>query len=102
MFLDPACRGDAGKHAPNAQGFDESLVHRGAAMRQYFDPTLLHNGTEEKRTGYCMDIFTDAAVGFIRANRGKPFLVYLPANLIHTPLQRSEERRVGKEGRSRW
>ncbi len=83
--------GDAAEHAPNAKGFDEALVHRGAAMRQYFDPVLLHNGTEEKRTGYCMDIFTDAAVGFIRANRARPFFVYLPANLIHTPLQVAPE-----------
>jgi len=83
--------GDAGGHAPNAQGFDEALVHRGAAMRRYFDPVLLHNGREEPRTGYCMDIFTEAAIGFIRANRERPFLVYLPANLIHTPLQVAPE-----------
>lgn len=37
--------------------------------------------------GYCMDIFTDAAIRFIRQNRTRPFFVYLPANLIHTPLQ---------------
>lgn len=83
--------GDDAEHGPNAQGFDETLVHRGAAMGRYFDPTLLHNGIEEKRAGYCMDIFTDAAVGFIRANREKPFFVYLPANLIHTPLQVAPE-----------
>jgi arylsulfatase A-like enzyme len=79
--------GDDAEHGPNAQGFDEALVHRGAAMRKYFDPELLHNGTPEKRTGYCMDIFTDAAIEFIKKNRAKPFFVYLPANLIHTPLQ---------------
>jgi arylsulfatase A len=83
--------GDDAEHGPNAQGFDEALVHRGAAMRQYFNPTLLHNGTEEKRSGYCMDIFTDAAIDFIRANRAKPFFVHLPANLIHTPLQVAPE-----------
>lgn len=78
-------------HGPNAQGFDESLVHAGAAMRSYFDPPLLHNGTNETYKGYCMDIFTDAALGFIRQNRARPFFVYLAANLIHTPLQVAEE-----------
>jgi len=79
--------GDKESHRPNAQGFDEALTFPGAALRKYFDPNLLHNGVAEKRKGYCMDIFTDAAIDFIRANRTKPFFVYLPANLIHTPLQ---------------
>ncbi len=79
--------GDDSEHGPNAQGFDESLVHRGAAMRQYFNPELLYNGKPEKHNGYCLDIFTDAAIRFIRQNRSKPFFVYLPSNLIHTPLQ---------------
>jgi len=79
--------GDDAEHNPNAQGFDEALVHRGAAMHQYFNPELLHNGTPKKYDGYCMDIFTDAAIEFVKKNRAKPFFVYLPANLIHTPLQ---------------
>jgi arylsulfatase A-like enzyme len=83
--------GDDPAHAPNAQGFEEALVHRGPCMEQYFDPTLLHNGNEEKFEGYCMDIFTDAAIRFIRKNRDRPFFVYLPANLIHVPLQVAEE-----------
>jgi arylsulfatase A len=78
-------------HGPNAQGFQESLVHVGAAMRNYFDPQLIHNGINEVHKGYCMDIFTDAALAFIRQNRVHPFFVYLAANLIHTPLQVSNE-----------
>jgi len=78
-------------HGPNAQGFDESLVHTGAAMRNYFNPPLIHNGTNEVRKGYCMDIFTDAALAFIRQNRARPFFVYLAPNLVHTPLQVSDE-----------
>ncbi len=78
-------------HGPNAQGFEESLVHPGAAMRNYFDPQLVHNGTNEVRQGYCMDIFTDAALAFIRQQPARPFFVYLAANLIHTPLQVSDE-----------
>jgi arylsulfatase A-like enzyme len=89
--------GDEGEHAPNAQGFDEALTFRGASMgaKQYFNPTLLHNGQLEERKGYCLDIFTEAAVRFIRDNRARPFFVYLPANLIHTPLVVAPELAAG-------
>ena len=83
--------GDDPDRRPNAQGFEEALVHTGAAMRKYFDPELVHNGAKEKRIGYCMDIFTDAAIEFVKKTRAKSFFVYLPANLIHTPLQVDEE-----------
>ncbi|MDD4871575.1 MAG: arylsulfatase [Kiritimatiellae bacterium] len=80
--------GDDPKRSPNAQGFEEALTFPGAAMRanQYFNPELYHNGVKTPCKGYCMDIFTDAAIDFIRKNRSKLFFVYLPANLIHTPL----------------
>ena len=76
--------GDEGEHTPNVQGFDEALTFRGASMgaKQYFNPTLLHNGQPKERNGYCMDILTEEAVRFIRDNRAKPFFVYLPANLF--------------------
>lgn len=85
--------GDDGPHAPNAQGFDESLVFRGAAMRaeQYFNPELLHNGRARRCSGYCMDVFTTAAIEFVQQNHSRPFFLYLPANLIHTPLQVADE-----------
>lgn len=83
--------GDDPERRPNAQGFDEALVHTGAAMRKYFDPDLVHNGVSQTYPGYCLDIFTDAALAFIRQNRTKPFFVYLASNLIHTPLQVDEE-----------
>lgn len=83
--------GDDPTRSPNAQGFDEVLTFPGASMRRYFDPLLIHNGTKEQVNGYCMDIFADAAVEFIRKNREKPLFVYLATNLIHTPLQVDEE-----------
>ena len=85
--------GDDGPRAPNAKGFDEALVFRGAVMHpdQYFDPKLLHNGAETQYKGYCMDVFTESAIEFIRKNRSRPFFLYLPANLIHTPLKVVDE-----------
>ena len=83
--------GDDGPHVPNAQGFDEALVHPGPVLRQYQDPELLQNGAKKKFEGYCLDIFTDHAIDFIRRHRTRPFFVYLPPNLIHTPLQVADE-----------
>lgn len=77
--------------SPNNQGFDEALTCKKHSMREYFDPVLNHNGELKKYKGYCMDIFTDAAIRFVRKNRDKPFLLYLPTNLIHTPLQVPDE-----------
>jgi arylsulfatase/arylsulfatase A len=85
--------GDDPAQSPNSQGFDVALTFRGAAMgrRQYFNPTLLLNGASKHYEGYCMDIFTDAALDFIKQHRAGPFFVYLAANLIHTPLVVDEE-----------
>ncbi len=79
-------------YLPNARGFDESLVfYRSFPEKMYFDPKLMHNGREEQYKGYCMDVFTDAAIAFMKSHRGKPFFVYLPANLIHAPLVAPKE-----------
>ena len=78
------------------QGFQEALVLRGGGIGQpsdppggdsYFDPVLQHNGKQEKTRGYCSDVFTDAALGFIERNRDRPFFAYLAFNAPHAPLQ---------------
>ena len=81
------------------QGFEESVVHRGGGLMQpsdvpgntYFDPVLFNNGKPEKYSGYCMDVYTDAAIRFIRKHKNEPFFVYLPTNTPHSPLQVKEE-----------
>jgi arylsulfatase A len=86
--------------APEAHGFDEVLTFHGHELPagEYFNPTLLHNGKPEKQVGYCEDIFTDAAIAFVRQHRGKPFFVYLPTNLIHVPLVVDAKRTAQYEG----
>lgn len=77
------------------QGFHESLVHRGGGLCQpsdwpgntYFDPMLSHNGKDVKTSGYCTDVYTDAAIQFIKDNRERPFFAYLATNAPHAPLQ---------------
>ena len=53
----------------------------------YFDPVLQHNGKQVQKKGYCSDVFTDAALDFMKHNRDRPFFCYLAFNCPHTPLQ---------------
>lgn len=101
---------------PEDQGFDESLgFMAGASMflpanhpevvnsRQDFDPidrflwgvqpfTVQFNGgpffAPER---YMTDYLTDNAVQVVRANRNRPFFLYLAYNAPHTPLQATRE-----------
>ncbi|HKJ69886.1 MAG TPA: arylsulfatase, partial [bacterium] len=89
--------GDNYPMRPQDQGFGETLMHRGGGINQtpdkpnsYFDPLLWRNGEKYRGTGYCTDIFFDAAIDFIRRNRQRPFFVYLPTNTPHTPLEISD------------
>lgn len=94
---------------PIDQGFDEALVHRGGGLGQpsdspepggssYTDPILRHNGREVKTTGYCSDVFTDAALRFLEADPGRPFFAYLAFNAPHTPLEVPESYRALYDG----
>jgi len=96
--------GDNYPSRPIDQGFDKSLIHLSGGMGQpgdfttffkrdssYFDPVLWHNGEQKAYKGYCSDIFTNEAIGFIEENYRKPFFCYLAFNAPHTPLQVPEE-----------
>jgi len=77
------------------QGFQKSLVHRGGGIGQpadppgnhYNDPALLEDGREVSTSGYCSDVFTTAAIEFIREQGAQPFFAYLAFNCPHTPLE---------------
>mgnify|MGYP002850149499 CR=1 FL=1 len=84
---------------PQDQGFDEVLVHGGGGVGQtpdffgndYFDDTYWHNGTPKKQSGYCTDVFFNAALSFIerkspRGSSDKPFFCYIPTNAAHGPF----------------
>jgi arylsulfatase A-like enzyme len=84
------------------QGFGEALTLWGGGLVQtadppqsngnsYFNPWLSHNGVDKQFTGYCSDIYTDAAIDDIARHRQQPFFVYLAFNCPHTPLQVSDE-----------
>jgi arylsulfatase A-like enzyme len=91
--------GDNYPFRPQERGFQEVLVHGGGGVGQtpdywgndYFDDTYWHNGTPQKHTGYCTDIWFDGAMRFIEANRDRPFFAYLATNAPHGPYNVSEK-----------
>ncbi len=73
---------------PKGQGFDEFLGFTAGHWNNYFDTTLKNiNDQPVKTKGYITDVFTDAAINFIRKNKEKPFLCYIPYNAPHSPFQ---------------
>jgi arylsulfatase A-like enzyme len=81
------------------QGFQQSLVLFGGGICQpsdpppgnsYFNPTLSLNGKLVKTQGYCSDVYTSAALDFIRKPDDRPFFVYLPFNCPHAPYEAPE------------
>ena len=85
--------GDNYPFRPQERGFQEVLVHGGGGVRQtpdywgndYFDDTYWHNGVPEQQKGYCTDVWFDAALRFIEANRDRPFFAYIATNAPHGP-----------------
>ena len=91
--------GDNYPFAPRFRGFDEVLCHRGGGVGElpdywgnsYVDDVYFRNGAPEPRSGYCTDVFFDAALDFIERNADQPFFVYLATNAMHSPFIVPEE-----------
>ena len=91
--------GDTRPFRPEDRGFDETVWHLGGGIGQpgdhpgnfgresYFDPVLCRDGKFENFEGYCTDIFTSEAIGFIRRNKVRPWFAYVAFNAPHGPLQ---------------
>lgn len=72
---------------PNTRGFDEFYGFCSGHWGDYFSPMLDHNGDIVSGNGYVNDDFTERAMDFIATHRAAPFLVYLPLNTPHSPMQ---------------
>lgn len=108
--------GETDALAPHAQGFDESLGFRagGSKFMHQDDPNVVNaklpwdpidsflwpnlpyavqynNGQRFEPKGHMTDYLTDNAIEAIRANRNRPFFMYLAYNAPHTPLQATRE-----------
>ncbi|QDU93177.1 arylsulfatase [Lignipirellula cremea] len=72
---------------PNARGFDTYYGFCSGHWGNYYSPLLEENGRLVKGDGFLIDDFTDHAIQFIEEHRDQPFLVYLPYNTPHAPMQ---------------
>jgi arylsulfatase A-like enzyme len=72
---------------PNARGFDEFYGFCSGHWGNYFSPLLEHNGRIVQGTGFITDDLTDKALDFIQKNKDVPFMLYLPYNTPHSPMQ---------------
>lgn len=108
--------GEASQFQPQNRGFDESLGYtsgsqfylppsdpRGVEARLPFDPIdrflwagaqfyIRYNGSEPFQPArHSTDYLTEQAVAAIRANRNRPFFMFLAYSAPHTPLQATRE-----------
>ena len=93
--------GDEPAYQPGRRGFSETFIHGAGGIGQsypgscgdapgnmYFDPLILHNGTFEKTSGYCTDVFFTQALAWIGQVKDRgPFYCHLATNAPHAPLQ---------------
>ncbi len=86
--------GDNSPYLPQDRGFDEVLMHGGGGVGQtpdywnndYFDDTYFHNGKPVKKSGYCTDVWFEAASQFIESHKEQPFFAYIATNAPHGPF----------------
>jgi N-acetylgalactosamine-6-sulfatase len=89
------------KFSPNRHGFDHAFYCLGGGM-DYFHhvegpppaPTVLRlNGKPLRRPGYFTDLVAEESVRFIRANKVKPFFLYVAFTAPHAPFQGPKDAR---------
>ncbi len=65
-------------------GFDYWVSVKGQGT--YTDPELNDDGNVARVPGYVTDIFNERAVGFLKRQRTKPFLLYVAHKAVHPDL----------------
>lgn len=93
--------GSAPAYVPWARGFDESFGFIGGGHRftgwqtngrQYTLPLIRHGTNISNVPPHLTTALGDEAAGFVRRNKDKPWMLYLPFNAPHTPHEPSAER----------
>ncbi len=82
-------------YRPEAQGFDFNFggCSRGAPG-SYFSPyriPVIDQQQKDSKGEFLTERVTDEAIGFIEANRKRPFFLYLSYYTVHRPLQAKKE-----------
>ncbi len=98
--------GDIDAYQPYNRGFSETFIHGAGGIGQsyegscadfppnrepkgrYFDNVILHNDTIVQTSGFCTDVFFQAALGWIKKNHeaGQPYFAYITPNAPHGPM----------------
>ena len=76
---------------PNTRGFNDFYGFCSGHWGNYFNPILERNGKIRRGKGYIIDDFTNYGIEFIKKNKNNPFLLYLPYNTPHSPMQVPDE-----------
>ena len=72
---------------PNSRGFDDYYGFCSGHWGNYFSPMLEHNGALVQGEDFLVDDLTNHGIEFIETNKDRPFLLYLPYNTPHSPMQ---------------
>jgi arylsulfatase A-like enzyme len=72
---------------PNSRGFEDYYGFCSGHWGNYYNPLLEHNGDLVKGDGFIIDDLTQHGIDFIKENTNHPFLLYLPYNTPHSPMQ---------------
>lgn len=72
---------------PNARGFEEFYGFCSGHWGDYFSPQLEHNGQLVKGNGFLADDLTEKAMAYMESHKEKPFFLYVPFNIPHSPMQ---------------
>lgn len=93
--------GDEAAYHPSRRGFQKTVIHGGGGIGQtypgscgdapgntYHDPWVLKDGRWVKSSGYCTDVFFEAALEWMNGRRGgrRPFFAMITPNAPHDPF----------------
>lgn len=76
------------KYAPNHQGFDEAVIHRG----RHFGPNRSFLPEQDVPDSvYLTEFLTDKSLDFMERHKDGPFFLYLSHFAVHIPLEAEQE-----------
>ncbi|QDV18882.1 Arylsulfatase [Gimesia panareensis] len=75
------------QYQPHRRGFDHFFGHYHGHIERYSNPDqVVVNGQPVETRGYVTDLFTSAAIDFIKRDQQQPFFCYLAFNAPHSPF----------------
>jgi arylsulfatase A-like enzyme len=84
--------GSLPEQVPTRRGFEEFFGFL-AGAHSYFDAAGFLRGTEPvKEMDYATEAFGREAAAYVTRHKGKPWMLYLAFNAVHTPMDATPER----------